>query len=113
LFQVGEWPLELIIGLLNILKNDFGEVDEAMFQGVERPCELIIFPGHLKKRLGRSRLRDVSSGRMTLRSHNLPSGRLRNDFGEVDGAMFQRVEILREIISCILVIEKSDLDEVA
>jgi hypothetical protein len=23
------------------LKNDFGEVDEPMIEGVERPCELI------------------------------------------------------------------------
>jgi hypothetical protein len=23
------------------LKNDFGEVDEAIFQGVEGPCEII------------------------------------------------------------------------
>jgi hypothetical protein len=30
---------ELIICLLDVLKNDFGEVDEAMFQGVERPYE--------------------------------------------------------------------------
>jgi hypothetical protein len=27
--------------LLDVLKNDFGEVDEAMFQGVELPSELI------------------------------------------------------------------------
>jgi hypothetical protein len=27
--------------LLDVLKNEFGEVDEAMFQGVERPCEPI------------------------------------------------------------------------
>jgi hypothetical protein len=26
---------------MNVLKNDFVEVDEAMFQGVKRPCELI------------------------------------------------------------------------
>jgi hypothetical protein len=47
------------------------------------------------------------------RTHNLPSGRLKNHFGEVDVAMFQRVERLQEIISYILVIEKSDLAEVA
>jgi hypothetical protein len=33
--------LELIIGLLDVLKNDFVEVDEAMFHGVERSCEII------------------------------------------------------------------------
>jgi hypothetical protein len=26
---------------LDVLKNDFGEVDEAIFQGIERPNELI------------------------------------------------------------------------
>jgi hypothetical protein len=42
MFQVGEWPLELIIGLQEFLKFDFGEVNEGMFQGVARPCKLII-----------------------------------------------------------------------
>jgi hypothetical protein len=64
-------------------------------------------------RLGRNRLRDGSSGRTALRTNNLPSGRLKKDFVEVDVAMFQRVERLREIISCIMVIEKSDLEHVA
>jgi hypothetical protein len=31
MFQVGEWTLELIIFFLDVLKNDFGEVDVAMF----------------------------------------------------------------------------------
>jgi hypothetical protein len=34
MFEGDEWPLELIIGLLDVLKNDSGEVDEAMFQGL-------------------------------------------------------------------------------
>jgi hypothetical protein len=38
-----ERPWELKISLLDVLKNDFGEVVEAVFQGVERPCELIFF----------------------------------------------------------------------
>jgi hypothetical protein len=42
MFYVGEWPLELITCLLDVLKNDFREVDEAMIQGVERPRELIL-----------------------------------------------------------------------
>jgi hypothetical protein len=28
--------------LLDVLKNDFGVVDETMFQGVQRPTELIL-----------------------------------------------------------------------
>jgi hypothetical protein len=50
---------------------------------------------------------------MGQRTHNLPSGRLKNDFGEIDEAMFQGVEGPYEIIFCILSIEESDLDEVA
>jgi hypothetical protein len=36
-----EWPWGLIICLLGVLKNDFDEVDEAMFQGVQGPFLLI------------------------------------------------------------------------
>jgi hypothetical protein len=50
---------------------------------------------------------------MALRIHNLPSGLLKNDLGEVDEAMFEGVERRYELIFCILSIEKSDLDEVA
>jgi hypothetical protein len=35
--------MELIIWLLNVLKNDFVEVDEVIFHGVERPCKLIFY----------------------------------------------------------------------
>jgi hypothetical protein len=42
----------------------------------------------------------------------LPDG-LKNDFVEVDEAMFQSVERLYELILCKMSIEKSDLDEVA
>jgi hypothetical protein len=46
MFYVGEWPLLLVICLLDVLKKDFDEVDEAMFHGVERPCEIIFYiPG--------------------------------------------------------------------
>jgi hypothetical protein len=50
---------------------------------------------------------------MALRTHNLPSGRLKNDFVEVDEAMFQVVVRPYELIFCNLNIEKSDLDEIA
>jgi hypothetical protein len=42
---------------------------------------------------------------MALRSHNLPSGRLKNDFVEVEEAMFRGVERPCEIIFYILSIE--------
>jgi hypothetical protein len=41
MFKVCEWPWELIISILDVLKIDFGEIEEAMLQGVERPCEPI------------------------------------------------------------------------
>jgi hypothetical protein len=41
MFQEGEWHWELMNYLLDFLKCDFGEVDEVIFQGVERPCEQI------------------------------------------------------------------------
>jgi hypothetical protein len=50
---------------------------------------------------------------MALRTHNLPSGRLKKDFVEVDDAMNQCAERSCELIFCILLIEKIDLDEVA
>jgi hypothetical protein len=31
MFVVGEWPWELIICSLNVLKCNFGDVDEAVF----------------------------------------------------------------------------------
>jgi hypothetical protein len=39
-----------------------------------------VFPGHRKKRLGRSRLSVVLCRRMGLRIYNLPSGRLKKRF---------------------------------
>jgi hypothetical protein len=45
------------ICLLDVLENDFGEVDEAEFNGVERAYERIFCI--LNKRLGWSRLNDV------------------------------------------------------
>jgi hypothetical protein len=50
-----------------------------------------LHPGHRRKRLGPSRLSDVLIRGMALRTHNLPSGRLKNGFGENNKAMFQGV----------------------
>jgi hypothetical protein len=49
---------------------------------------------------------------MAFRTHNLPSGRLKKVFGEVDEAILG-VEWTLNLIYCILSIEKSDFDEVA
>jgi hypothetical protein len=43
MFYVGEWTWEYTICLTNVLKNDFGEVDEATFQSVERQHKLIFY----------------------------------------------------------------------
>jgi hypothetical protein len=42
MFYVDDWAREFIICLLDVLKNDLGEVDESLFQGVEKPNELIL-----------------------------------------------------------------------
>jgi hypothetical protein len=105
-------PSEFIICLLDVLKNDLGDVDEAMFQCVERPCEIIFCITGIEKANWTNSL-VVLSGKIALTTHNLPSVRLKNDFGEDDEAMFQGFERPYEFIFCIVGIEKSDLDEVA
>jgi hypothetical protein len=35
---------------MEVLKNDFDEVDEAMIQSVENPCQLIIYVQGIEKR---------------------------------------------------------------
>jgi hypothetical protein len=42
MFYVDGWALEFIICLLDVLENDFGEVDESLFQSVERHIEIIL-----------------------------------------------------------------------
>jgi hypothetical protein len=37
IFELGEWPCELIICFLSVSTKDIGEVEEAMFRGVEGP----------------------------------------------------------------------------
>jgi hypothetical protein len=57
---------------------------------------------HSKKHFGRCRRSDVFSRPMDLKTNNLHSGRLKNDFGEVDDAMFQGVRRSLEHNFCIL-----------
>jgi hypothetical protein len=57
-----------------------------------------VHSGHSKKRLGRSPGSDVLSRRIALRSNNVPSWRLKNYFGEDNEALFQSVELPRELI---------------
>jgi hypothetical protein len=63
-------------------------------------------------RFERIRWSDVLSRLIDLRTHNLPSWCLKNDFGEVDNAMFHGVKRPYEPIFCKLIIEQKDLGEV-
>jgi hypothetical protein len=49
MFEAREWPWELIICLLKVLKFDFGDVEEAMFHYVERQFERIFYNLGIKK----------------------------------------------------------------
>jgi hypothetical protein len=61
-----------------------------MFEGFRKAMQThFLHPCYPKMRLGRSRRSDDSSRRMALRTHNLPSGRLKKDFVKVDEAMFE------------------------
>jgi hypothetical protein len=57
-----------------LLKKRLCEVDESMFQGVERPWKtFFLLPWHRKSDFGRNPLSVVLSTRMALRTHNMPS----------------------------------------
>jgi hypothetical protein len=88
-------------------KNIFIDVDEAMFQGFKTLQNHFLPPRHRKKRLGRIRFSDVSSTRMALNTHNIPSERVKNEFFDVNKATFQGVKRPYEIIFCSLRIEKA------
>jgi hypothetical protein len=94
------------------LKKDFCEVDEAMFEGVERPYEIIFWILSIENRLGWSCISDVLGKRMNLRTQCLLNV-LKSEFVEVDEAMFHDVERPQERIFYILGIKKSELYEVA
>jgi hypothetical protein len=53
MFHVGKSPWEFIISLVLVLICFCGEVDEAMYQGTERPCELFFWIVGEKNALGR------------------------------------------------------------
>jgi hypothetical protein len=93
------------------IKNDFGEVDEAIFQGVQMPCEIIFcILGIEINEMDKVALYFLSR-RMVLRTHNLPSESFKIDFGEVDESMFQGVELPCDSIFSIFGIVTNDLTE--
>jgi hypothetical protein len=49
IFQIGKWPCELMICLLEVLKCDFGDVQEALFQGVKKAMRKHFLPFGQKK----------------------------------------------------------------
>jgi hypothetical protein len=72
-----EWSTELIICLLNILKCDFFDVDEAIFLDVERPFERIFYILDIQTYDLDEIAGDDLCRRFALRTHNIPSGRLK------------------------------------
>jgi hypothetical protein len=74
---VFEKPLKNIFCLLAITKIVLGEVVKEMFQGGDKPCEIIFYLLGSKKRFGRCRGSDVVSRVMAVRTYILPSGRLK------------------------------------
>jgi hypothetical protein len=96
---------------VNVLKSDFGDFDEAMFHDVGPTLERIFYILDIQKSFRTKSMKCFLSRRMALRTHNLHSGRLKKDFGEVDDAIFKGVKRPLELNFCILSIEKSDLDE--
>jgi hypothetical protein len=77
MIQVGEWPWELIICLLDVWKNYFGEVDEVDSRCRKALRNQILHPRYLKKGILRNRVSNDSSRRKTQRTHNLPNGNLK------------------------------------
>jgi hypothetical protein len=77
MFYVGEWPWEIKDCILDVLKNNFVEVYEAVFQSVQMPFQIIFYVLNVEKSdFYEVALSDVFKSRMALRAHILPSGRL-------------------------------------
>jgi hypothetical protein len=96
-----------MIFLLNVLKCDFFEVDDAMFLEVKRPFERIF------EILGMQNRDFDEFAKVVIYVGEWPCEQiiylldvLINDFAEVDEGMFQRDESSHEHIFCMLSIEK-------
>jgi hypothetical protein len=64
---------------VNVLKCDFGDVDEKIFHDVERTFGRIFFILGFQKIVFDGLFSDVVSGPMTLRTHNLHSEGLKKN----------------------------------
>jgi hypothetical protein len=60
---------------LDVLRNDFGEVDETMFQGIERPCKINFCIHGIEKATWTKSFKWDLSIRMDQRTNNLASER--------------------------------------
>jgi hypothetical protein len=90
------------------LKNDFSDVDEAMFEGVERPRYVINWNvGIEKSDFFWSPISVALIRRMGVRNNNLPSGNLKKRLSLRRWSIFAWSRRPCEIIFCNLFIEKA------
>jgi hypothetical protein len=89
LLYVGECVWELILYLLDVLENDFAEVDKAMFLGVDLPCQIILcFQGFEKIDLDEDAKVMFQLGEWTWELITFQLYVSKDVFGKVDAAMF-------------------------
>jgi hypothetical protein len=91
---------------MDVLKNDFREFDEGLFQSVESKCELIFWMLGIVKGEKRGRLSVLNVGEWHWEHIICLLEVLKNDFRKVDETIFQRIDRPCELIFYILGIEK-------
>jgi hypothetical protein len=106
-------PRDLIICPLNVSKTDFIELDEAIFQSFERPCELILCMLGTEKTTLTKLLSVMFYVGEWIAALIICSLEVLKTTLVVHEVMFQGVERPYELIFCILGFEKNELDEVA
>jgi hypothetical protein len=111
-FNGSPCPTNTFSAWLTDPKCEFGEVEKAMFPGIERLwnlifCLLIITKFDLVE-IGKAILRGIDRTWVLF----LPYGRLKMLFGEVEKAMLQWVDMPSEFIFCLLAGSKCECFEV-
>jgi hypothetical protein len=69
MIQVGEWPSENLIRLMDVLKATLVKSMKLCYKVSKGNATNFLHPGHRKKRLGRSCGSDVLNRRMALKTH--------------------------------------------
>jgi hypothetical protein len=110
MISVSEWALKHIICLKEVLKNDFGKDDEAVFECIERHFPK---PHHRKNTIKWNRLSDFYLHELACDHIICLLDVLKKDFVEVDEAIFQGLERPCILTFFILGIQKSYLFEVS